>query len=175
MWAAVTARLSARVKSSNWAITGQINTGVGESWRNPAIGKRCQWNFAKHNIWRRCLLVPSSCWNCLIAPFPCWKWLTRCLRHMLNSLHIILGHFQQGRRYTMFNVWADYYFYYIEILLTPLHPVHHSKLPRPLLSTQTGQCCVLAHIDCSHLCCSQVEAETAPILQINKVIVMSPG
>ena len=106
MWAAVTARLSARVKSSNWAITGQINTGVGESWRNPAIGKRCQWNFAKHNIWRRCLLVPSSCWNCLIAPFPCWKWLTRCLRHMLNSLHIILGHFQQGRRYTMFNVWA---------------------------------------------------------------------
>ena len=28
------------------------------------------------------------------------------LRHMLNTLHIILGHFQQGRRYryTMFNV-----------------------------------------------------------------------
>ena len=173
MWAAVTARLSARVKSSNWAITGQINTGVGESWRNPAIGRRCQWNFAKHNIWRMCLLVPSSCWNCLIAPFPCWKWLTRCLRHMLNSLHIILGHFQQGRRYTMFNVWADYY--YIEILLTPLHPVHHSKLPPPPPE----------HTDWAVLCVGTYWLFTlvlqssgggdSPILQINKVIVMSPG
>ena len=50
--------------------------------------------------------VPASAFFLLKLPnsaFPLLK-VTRCLRHMLNSLHIILGHFQQGRRYTMFNV-----------------------------------------------------------------------
>ena len=68
-------------------------------------------------------------------------------------------------RFTTFNVRAM-------IIITSKYCCHlytppiTQSCPRPLLSTQTGQhsavLCVLAHIDCSHLCCKSSRDGDSP-------------
>ena len=73
MWAAVTARLSARVKYSNWAITGQINTGVGGELKEPSYRQKVSMKFRETQYLEK---VPASAFFLLKLPnsaFPLLK------------------------------------------------------------------------------------------------------
>ena len=85
---------------------GTNKHGSGGELKEPSNRQKVSMKFRETQHLEK---VPASAFFLLKLPnsaFPLLKvtYYVDILRHMLNTLHIILGHFQQGRRYTMFNV-----------------------------------------------------------------------